>query len=54
MAARQSASWRALATWFSTTPAIRTPGSCVAKPRAIAAAVCDWPDTSSTSSTGIR
>ena len=51
-ASRASRSCRSLATWFSTTPAIRTPGSCVANPRAIAATVCDCPETSSTSSTG--
>ena len=32
--------WRSLPTRFSTTPAMRTLGSCVARPRTTAAAVC--------------
>ena len=52
MPSRACASCRSLATWLSTTPAICTCGSKLTKPCAIAAAVCDWPDTSSTSSTG--
>ena len=39
-------------TRFSTTPAISTPGRCRAKPRATAAALCEWPETSRISSTG--
>ena len=41
-----------LPTRFSTTPPTRTAGWKLAIPWATAAAVCAWPDTSSTSSTG--
>ena len=47
-----SARCRSLATRLRITPAIRTAGSCAAKPRTTAAADCDCPDTSSTSTTG--
>ena len=45
---------RSLPTRLSTTPAIRTAGSWIVRPRTSAAAVCDWPETSRTSSTGNR
>ena len=52
IASATSRRWRSLPTRLSTTPAIRTSGSCEQKPRTTAAADCACADTSSTSSTG--
>ena len=52
MARSIMARWRSLPTRFSTTPAMRTRGSKLAKPCTTAAADCAWPATSSTSRTG--
>ena len=49
---RRAARWRSLATRLRITPAMRTAGSCAAKPRTTAAADCACRDTSSTSTTG--
>ena len=52
IASATSRTCRSLPTRFSTTPPIRTSGSWEAKPRTTAAADCDCPATSMTSSTG--
>ena len=52
IASATTARCRSLPTRLRITPAMRTAGSCAAKPRTTAAADCDCPDTSSTSSTG--
>ncbi len=49
---RPCARCRSLATRLRMTPAMRTAGSCAAKPRTTAAADCACRDTSSTSTTG--